>query len=161
MAKEQVASQGPAACPCRVPPGIRGALLCAEETEAARQPLLGVGRVQHHFCPLAVFPCGEDPCGAGQKEFRRELCACGEQPESCVGVRDAANSDAGAGPAWQGAPGTATATRRAGRELSLPGVADLGSEKRGMEGLSLERAAALRGLLFVEEELGLFPCPRR
>lgn len=33
-----------------------------------------------------------------------------------------------------------------------------GGEK-GMEGLSLERAAALGGLLFLEEELALFPCP--
>lgn len=56
VAREQVTSQGPAACPCRAPPGIRRALLCAQETEAARQPLLGVGRVRHHFCPLAVFP---------------------------------------------------------------------------------------------------------
>lgn len=61
-------------CTAGEPQRARG-VLCAGETEAARQPRLGVGRVQRHFCPPADFPCGEDPCGAGQKEFRRKLGA--------------------------------------------------------------------------------------
>lgn len=88
-----------------------------------RQPLLGVGRVQRRFCPLAGFPCGEDPCGAGQKEFRRKLGA-----GSWVGWAAWQDGCGGAGRSGmreQGRPGgeppgTATATRTA-RELSLPG----------------------------------------
>lgn len=128
MAKEQVTRQGPTARPCRAPPGSRGeprALLCAGETEAAPQLLLGAGGVQRHFGPLAVFPSGKDPCGAGQKEFRRKLSGCGKlRGRMGVWVRDAAEMRE---QGWPGREprGQATATR-AGREMSLLVAADLG-----------------------------------
>lgn len=87
-----------------------------------RQPLLAVGRVQRHFCPLAVFPCGEDPCSAGQKEFRGKLGAGssrGAAWQDGCGVRDTAAMREQGRPGGE-PPGTATATRT-GRELSLPG----------------------------------------